>query len=70
VQHPALGGLDPESELHLINSIVGPLRLRQWNIWSTQVRPELEQHRIFIVGHQELSVGGNCFWIDYFEFWN
>ena len=55
VQNPALGGLDPESELHLINSLVLPLRQRQWLLWSQQVKPELEQHRIFVVEPKDLS---------------
>ncbi len=64
VQNPALGGLDPESELQLINSLVLPLRQRQWQIWSTQVKPELEQNRIFIVEPKDLTVSvGAASWL-------
>jgi polyphosphate kinase len=52
---PALGGLDPESELQEIHRIVHPLRMRQWQIWTAQIQPELEQNGILILRYDELS---------------
>ncbi len=52
---PALGGLDPESELQEIHRMLQPMRARQWQIWFQQLRPELEQNGIVILTYDELS---------------
>lgn len=44
-----LGGLPPIKELELIDSLIIPMRQRQWLLWSTQILPELAKNNIFIM---------------------
>lgn len=67
VTRPALGGLPPEEEIDSILKTVRAQRKRQWEIWSQQVRPELEQNEIFIIDYASLSEAEKAGARDYFE---